>query len=117
MNFEKRKTILETSPPTRHNYKKVILSQFFIRKTIGQFSVSHQTVIGLVNFQKVFRYDSNCQRINILQGRNHSENVGATTPMVGRICPPPGWNRVKISENVGATAVGPVTPVDTSQNL
>ena len=22
------------------------------------------------------------------QGRNHEENLGATTPMVGRICPP-----------------------------
>lgn len=35
---------------------KVILSQLFIGKTIGQFSVSRQTVVGLVNFQKVFRY-------------------------------------------------------------
>ena len=34
--------------------------------------------------------------------------------MVGRICPPPGWNRVKVSENLGATAVAPVAPVDTS---
>ena len=33
--------------------------------------------------------------------------------MVGRICPP-GWNRVKVSENLGATAVAPVAPVDTS---
>ena len=47
------------------------------------------------------------------QGRNHRENLGATTPMVGRICPP-GWNRVKVSENLGATAVAPVAPVDTS---
>ena len=28
----------------------------------------------------------------------------------------PGWNRVKVSENLGATAVVPVTPVDTSLN-
>ena len=29
---------------------------------------------------------------------------------------PPGWNRVKVSENLGATAVAPVAPVDTSLN-
>ena len=34
--------------------------------------------------------------------------------MVGRICPPPGWDRVKVSENLGATAVAPVAPADTS---
>ena len=34
--------------------------------------------------------------------------------MVGRICPPPGEDRVKISENLGATSVAPVAPVDTS---
>ena len=27
---------------------------------------------------------------------------------------PPGWNRVKVSENLGATLVAPVAPVDTS---
>ena len=26
----------------------------------------------------------------------------------------PGWKRVKVSENLGATAVTPVAPVDTS---
>ena len=31
----------------------------------------------------------------------------------GRICPP-GWNRVKISEDLGATAVAPVALVVTS---
>jgi hypothetical protein len=30
--------------------------------------------------------------------------------MVGRICPP-GWDRVKVSENLGATTVAPVAPV------
>ena len=25
---------------------------------------------------------------NDTQGRNHDENLGATAPMVGRICPP-----------------------------
>ena len=34
--------------------------------------------------------------------------------MVGRICPPPGWDRVKVSENLGATTVALVAPVDTS---
>ena len=49
------------------------------------------------------------------QGRNLKENFGATMPMVGRICPPPpGWNRVKESENLGATLVAPVAPLDTS---
>ena len=52
--------------------------------------------------------------ISDIQGRNHRENLGATAPMVGRICPPPGWNRVKVPENLGATSVTPVAPVDTS---
>ena len=50
------------------------------------------------------------------QGRNHRENLGATAPMVGRICPP-DWNRVKVSENLGATAVASVAPVDTSLKM
>ena len=29
---------------------------------------------------------------------------------------PPGWNRVKVSENLGATSVAPVAPVNTSLN-
>ena len=33
--------------------------------------------------------------------------------MVNRICPP-GWNRVNVSENLGATGVAPLAPVDTS---
>ena len=49
----------------------------------------------------------------IVQERNHRENLDATEPMVGRICPP-GWNRVKVSENLGATVVAPVAHVDTS---
>ena len=47
------------------------------------------------------------------QGRNHRENLGASAPMVGRIYHP-GWNRVKVSETFGATAVIPIAPVDTS---
>ena len=27
---------------------------------------------------------------------------------------PPGWDRVKVSENLGATSVAPVAPADTS---
>ena len=50
-----------------------------------------------------------------LQGRNRRENLVATSAMVGRICPPgPGGDRVKVSENLGATSVAPVAPVDTS---
>ena len=30
---------------------------------------------------------------------------------------PPGGNRVKVSENLGATSVAPVAPVDTSLSL
>ena len=48
-----------------------------------------------------------------MQGRNHGENLGSPSEMVGRICPP-GWDRVKVSENLGATAVAPVAPADTS---
>ena len=53
---------------------------------------------------------------NGTQGRNHRENLGSTSAMVGRICPPPppGWDRVKVSENLGATAVAPEAPADTS---
>ena len=49
-----------------------------------------------------------------MQGRNRRENLDATSAMVGRICPPPGGDRVKVSENLGATSVAPVAPVDTS---
>ena len=49
------------------------------------------------------------------KGRNHRENLVATSAMVDRICPP-GEDRVKVSENLGATAVAPVAPVDTSLN-
>lgn len=41
------------------------------------------------------------------------EFFGATSAVVGRICLL-GWNRVTVSENVGATAVVPVALVDTS---
>ena len=48
-----------------------------------------------------------------MQGRNHEENLGSTSAMVGKICPH-GWGRVKVSANLGATAVTPVAPADTS---
>ena len=51
-----------------------------------------------------------------IQGSNHDGNLGATSPMVGKICPP-GWNRVKVSENLGATPVALVAPVDTSLHI
>ena len=34
--------------------------------------------------------------------------------MVGQNLSPPGWNRVKVSENLGATGVAPVAPAVTS---
>ena len=49
-----------------------------------------------------------------LQRCNLGEIFGATSAMLGRICPPPGWNRIKVSENLCATAVTPVFPVVTS---
>ena len=39
--------------------------------------------------------------------------LAATSAMVGRIFPH-GGDRVKVSENFGATVVAPVVPVDTS---
>ena len=48
------------------------------------------------------------------QRRNRGEIYGATSAMVGQNLPPPGWNRVKASENLGATAVAPVAPAVTS---
>ena len=52
---------------------------------------------------------------NDIQGRNRWEILDATSAMVGRICPPPpDRNRVKVSENLGATSVAPVAPVVTS---
>ena len=57
-------------------------------------------------------------RLNILQDTaklcldksqrcNHGEIFGATSAMLGRICPP-SWNRVKASKNFVATVVAPV---------
>ena len=48
----------------------------------------------------------------------HREIFDATFAMVGRICPlPHGWNKVKVSKNLGATLVVPVAPVVTSLSL
>ena len=47
------------------------------------------------------------------QVRKHEKKLDATSAMVGRTCPP-GCNRVKVFQNLGATAVAPVGPVDTS---
>ena len=58
----------------------------------------------------------NDKKVYPAQGRNHGKNFGSTSAMVGRICPP-GWDRVKVSENLGVTAVAPVAPADTSLYL
>ena len=50
------------------------------------------------------------------QGRNPGENVGATAPVACGICPP-GRNMVMVSENLGATSVNLVVPVNTSLTL
>ena len=44
---------------------------------------------------------------------NHGENLGSTSAMVGRI----DWDRVKVSENLGVTAVAQVAPADTSLHV
>ena len=49
-----------------------------------------------------------------VQRCNRGEIFGATHSMLGAESAPPGWNRVKVSENLGATAVAPVAPVITS---
>ena len=47
--------------------------------------------------------------LHSIQGCNpNSKNLDATSAMVGRICPPPGGDRVKVSENLGVTLVAPV---------
>ena len=48
-----------------------------------------------------------------MQRCNSGEIFGATSAMLGQNLPPlpPGWNRVKISENLGATGVTLVSPV------
>ena len=48
---------------------------------------------------------------------NRGEIFGATSAMVGQNLPSPGWNRVKASENLGATAVAPVAPAVTSLGI
>ena len=48
---------------------------------------------------------------------NRGETFGATYSMLGVESAPPGWNRVKGSENLGATAVAPVAPAVTSLRL
>ena len=47
------------------------------------------------------------------QGCIHREIFGASFAVAGRICPP-NWNRVKVFENLGATAVIPFALVGTS---
>ena len=71
--------------------------------------------IGLNNgsVKKTWKRVSNVHLVLQHQGRNRSENLDATSVMVGRICLP-GGDRVKVSENLGATAVAPVAPVVTS---
>ena len=46
------------------------------------------------------------------------KKIVATSAMVGQNLPPPppGWNRVKVSENLGTTAVIPVATVDAFLN-
>ena len=49
-------------------------------------------------------------RVHVNQRCNRGEIFGATHSVVGAESAPPGWNRVKVSEILGATAVAPVAP-------
>ena len=63
----------------------------------------------------VFRNMSRiCLHDNRTQRCNRGEIFGATYSMLGAESAPPGWNRVKVSENLGATVVAPVAPAVTS---
>ena len=59
-------------------------------------------------------------RIKNRKGRNPGENLVAIFAMVGSICspnhPPPGGDRVRVSENLGVTTIVLVAPVDTFLN-
>ena len=48
------------------------------------------------------------------QGRNLGENLGSTSAMGGRICPPPpGWDRVKVAAKTWCVLVHmPTGPPD-----
>ena len=43
-----------------------------------------------------------CWKPTAVGSLNNRKNLGESALMVGRICPP-GWNRIKVSENVGRT--------------
>ena len=65
-------------------------------------------------------FSKKCDNRELVPLAKHHFKVGrdgkslvATSAMVGRICPP-GGDRVKVSENLAATAVAPRAPVDTS---
>ena len=79
----------------------VDISFFFLYVLLGMIVICHAA------------YDKQSQ-----QKCNHREILGATSAMVGQNLLPPGWNRVnlmvKVSENLGATAVAPVAPAVTS---
>ena len=81
---------------------------FFLRCVLKHIKYPQKNSGILINFQKfpvnryyIYLFGGNS---HYLQGRNHEENIFATPPMVGRIFPPV-WNRVKVSENLGATPV------------
>ena len=79
---EKEKDYLASHSRYEEIFKKYLQLRILEIHTIGAAFVLHYVPYN---------------RSYILQGRNDGENLGATAPMVGRICPP-GWNMVKISE-------------------
>ena len=51
----------------------------------------YTSVIKLGHSLKLVIYLKYVSRYYIQQGRNRKENLGATSAMVGGICPPPWW--------------------------
>ena len=53
----------------------------------------------------------------MVQRCKRGEIFGVTSAMLGQNMPlTPDWNRVKVSANLGVTAVAPVAPAVTSRN-
>ena len=63
--------------PNNSNMTALACSSEFLRLC----KLAYKTALNL--------WFSNSKIIYTLQGRNHGENLGSTSAMVGRICPPP----------------------------
>ena len=61
--------------------------------------------------------DHSMTKLIYSQRCNHGEIFGATSAMVGQNLPPPGWNRVKVSENSPVTPAVFVPPKDSNEKF